>query len=302
MEHPARPFFVHGPSAVLRAVLYGGAALVLLLADHHWHSLSVLRSGVHRVLEPVMRVATMPGALLSQGRAFFVTQHEVMQSNENLRQQLLMQSQQISQLQQASVENGVLRQLLSLKNQQQAQQFPSVLGEILYSGHDPFNQKLIINRGRNDGVHDGAVVLDVGGVVGQVTQLYAGMSEVTLITDKDHAVPVEVERNGLRAVMYGLGQRNELEIRHLAMNADIQPDDVLITSGVDGLYPRGLRVGLVQRVEQSGNRSFARVVCSPSGSPDKRNFLLVLGEKVVLPPMPVSPAVKLKPKKGGHRG
>jgi rod shape-determining protein MreC len=130
-------------------------------------------------------------------------------------------------------------------------------------------------------------VTDETGIVGQVTRVHPLLSEVTLVTDRDQAIPVQVVRNGLRAIAFGGGASGTLELRFMAANADIQANDRLVTSGVDGTYPPGLPVATVVRIERDAENAFARVVCRPAAGVDRGRFVLVLENEAAPPPRPV---------------
>ena len=170
--------------------------------------------------------------------------------------------------------------------------------EVLYSGRDPFTQKLFIDKGESAGVQPGQAVIDETGVVGQVTRVLPYVAEVTLVTDKDHAVPVKVERSGVRSVMYGAGSGRLPELRFLSPNAEIQTGDRLVTSGIDGTYPPGLAVAQVVSVERETGQMFARVTCRPLAGVEKSPHVLVLGHAAVSAPRPEEPAESDAPRKG----
>ena len=144
----------------------------------------------------------------------------------------------------------------------------------------------------------GQAVIDEIGVVGQVTRVFPYMAEVTLVTDKDHAVPVKVERSGVRSVMYGAGTARLPELRFLSPNAEIQPGDRLVTSGIDGTYPAGLAVAQVVSVERETGQIFARVTCKPLAGVDSSAHLLILEPPPRCPPRPEEPAEADAPRKG----
>jgi rod shape-determining protein MreC len=179
-----------------------------------------------------------------------------------------------------------------------------VLSEVLYNDRDPFASKLVIDRGEAAGVKAGQVVIDAQGVVGQITRVQPLTAEVTLISHKNQPVPVQVVRNGLRAILFGLGRENPLEVRFAPLNSDIRADDVLVTSGIDGTYPPGLPVARVSRVDRNAGSAFARIACEPSADLDKHRFFLVLNEQRSLPARPEPEAAPpTKPGKGkGKRG
>ena len=147
----------------------------------------------------------------------------------------------------------------------------------------------------------GGAVIDSIGVVGQVTRVYPYMSEVTLVTDKDHAVPVKVERSGVRSVMYGAGAARAPELRYLSPSVEIEPGDLLGTSGIDGTYPAGLAVAEVVSVERETGQSFAHVTCKPLAGIDNSAQVLILGSTASVPPRPEEPADTAAPRKGRGR-
>ena len=165
-------------------------------------------------------------------------------------------------------------------------QTKSVVADILYDARDVFTRKIVVNRGTQDGVDRGQPVIDETGVVGQVTRVFPMTAEVTLLTDKDQAIPVQVLRNGLRTVVYGRGQSGLLDMRSLSANADIQVDDLVVTSGIDGVYPPGLSVAKVMQIESLVPGSFGRVVCQPTAGMDRNRHLLILLVDMTYPPRP----------------
>jgi rod shape-determining protein MreC len=171
------------------------------------------------------------------------------------------------------VENEHLRQLLEAR---QSLDQPARMAEIVHAGRDPFVQKIIINLGSQQNVAAGQAVVDGLGVIGQVTRAYPFSSEVTLITDRELAVPVQVERNGLRAIAFGHGRDNLLDVPYLPVNVDIKEGDRLVTSGIDGTYPMGLAVATVTRIERNVDSPFARIVCVPVAGTDRHRQVLVL--------------------------
>ena len=149
--------------------------------------------------------------------------------------------------------------------------------EVLYTGRDPFAQKVFVDKGSDAGIRPGEAVIDADGVVGQVTRVYPDMAEVTLVTDKDHAVPVQVERSGVRACCSAPARAARPSLRFMAPTADIQVGDVLVTSGIDGTYPPGLAVAQVATLDRDTGQMFARIACTPLAGVDRSEHLLVLG-------------------------
>jgi rod shape-determining protein MreC len=185
-------------------------------------------------------------------------------------------------MQQLEAENSRLRRLLSVKERQSA---GGQVARILYSARDPFSRRVIVDKGQQDKVSAGLPVVDDAGIVGQVTRVYPFMSEVALITDKDQAIPVQIVRNGLRSVVFGLGD-GQLELRFMPANADVQKDDLLVTSGLDGIFLPGFPVARVVQVERDTAYSFARILCVPLAGVENFGEVMVLAAREALAPRP----------------
>jgi rod shape-determining protein MreC len=192
---------------------------------------------------------------------------------KDMKRQQVANALTLQQAQQLNAENARLRQLFEARERMPVK---SVLSEILYDARDAFTRKVVLDRGTQHGVTLGQPVIDEIGVVGQVTRVFPFSSEVTLLTDKDQAIPVQVVRNGLRTVAYGRGQSGQLDVRFVAANADIQVGDILVTSGIDGVYPAGLSVAKVIQVENNATGAFGRIVCQPLAGINRNRQLLVL--------------------------
>jgi len=158
--------------------------------------------------------------------------------------------------------------------------------EVLYLSRDPYAHRLFIDRGSVQGIRAGSPVADDTGVIGQVTRVHPLLSEVTLLTNPDQAIPIQVVRNGLRAIAFGGGASGMIELRYMPANAEVQDGDRLVTSGIDGTYPAGLAVATVVRVERDQEHSFARVICKPAAGIERGRYVLVLMSDSVRPPRP----------------
>jgi rod shape-determining protein MreC len=245
----------------------------MMVADARFHMLHALRATLAVVLYPLQRAAYAPAELANRIGDFFVTQAQLQSENAAFRQERLLNSAQLQRYQSLQSENTHLRKLLGA---QQRFGESAILTEIIYAGHDPFARKIIVNQGTQKQVKAGQAVIDHSGVVGQITRSFPLSAEVTLLTDKDQAVPVQLVRNGLRAIVFGFGQDGSLELRYMPVNADIQTGDVLVTSGIDGTYPPGLAVAVVSKIERNAGYSFAKIICTPSAGVDRNKHLLVL--------------------------
>ncbi len=277
-------FFNRGPSPAVRLVFFSVLSLLLLFVDARYRYLESTRSALSVLVSPVQRLATMPGELWRQAGEFFVTQRSLVDKNQALQQQHERDAALLSQLQAMQQENRQLRNLIDLP---QRSEFAAVAAEIMYAERDVFKRKVLVDKGADAKVQAGQVVMDDMGIVGQVTRVYPWLSEVTLITEKDYAVPVQVLRNGLRTIVFGAGDTSLLSLRYMPVSSDIQNGDLLVTSGIDGVYPPGIPVAKVIKIERDAAYPFARVSCLPVGGVDKHRHLLVLFGVPKLPEPPV---------------
>lgn len=284
MEHnQSFQFFNRGPTPAVRLAFFSLLSLLLLFVDARYQYLESARSALSILVYPLQRLVTAPVMLWRQADTIFVTQNNLIRDNSQLRLQHSTEAAQLQQFKSLQAENQHLRELLAI---QQRADYPMQLAEIVYAERDIFKRKLFLNKGGQANVLAGQVVMDDTGIVGQVTRVYPWLSEVTLITDKDHAVPVQVLRSGLRAVVFGSGDTSELALRYMPVSADIKEGDMLVTSGIDGTYPPGLPVAKVIRIERDPAYPFARILCSPVAGVDKQRQLLILSGLAKLPERP----------------
>jgi rod shape-determining protein MreC len=187
-----------------------------------------------------------------------------------------------------AAENAELRHLLGAREQVA---IPSIVAELLYQTRDTFARRFVLDKGIQHGLAAGQPVVDAGGVIGQITRTFPLSSELTLVTDRNLSVPVQVDRTGLRAIAYGDSEPGRLELRYVAANADVREGDQISTSGLDGLYPPGLPVGRVVLVDRAGGSTFARIVLEPTGGVDRSRIILVLQPDASrLPPPLMAPS------------
>ena len=296
MDHTPPPFFKRGPAPLVRLFFFASLSLALLVIDARFRYAEGLRSWLALAAYPLQRAATAPVELLSSVGSFFSTQAQLVEENERLRAKALAYSQDAQRYEAAQAEAAQLRRLIGAQERLEVHVIPA---EVMYNGRDPYSHKLFIDRGATQGVRPGSAVTDEAGVIGQVTRVHALVSEVTLLTDPNHAIPVQVMRNGLRAIAFGGGAAGTLELRGMAANADIQGNDRLVTSGIDGTYPPGLPVATVTRIERDAENAFARVVCRPAAGVDRGRFVLVLTDDTARPPRPEeAQAAKDKTRRG----
>jgi rod shape-determining protein MreC len=292
--HQPPPFFKRGPAPLTRLVFFVILSLALLVLDLKYRYLELARQGVAIALYPVQRAAYTPVELLERIGDYFSSLSSLQQENAQLRRKELEAANWLLRQQHLELENQRLRHLLDMKAKQPV---PGMVAEILYTARDPFSRRVVVDKGTQQGIAAGQAVLDEAGVIGQVTRAFPLQSEVTLITDKNQAVPVQIVRNGLRAVLFGAGG-GQLELRFLAANADIVTGDLVVTSGLDGIYQPGLPVAKVLRVDRDAAYTFARIHCEPAAGVEKHGQVLILGAREPLPPQVEETEARDKPVKG----
>jgi rod shape-determining protein MreC len=275
------PFFKRGPAPLARLVFFVSLSVVLLVADLRFHTLEWARLGAATLLWPMQRIAYLPVDAVTDLGDYFSSLRSLKEENERLRVRQLSTANQLLRQEHLEGENQRLRALLDMKERQPAE---GRLAEILYAARDPFARRVIIDKGLQAGIEAGQAVIDELGVIGQVTRAFPMASEVTLLTDKDQAIPVQVQRSGLRAILAGAGA-GAMELRFLATNADVRPDDILVTSGLDGVYLPGLPVARVIKIDRDNSFSFARIACEPLAGVERHGQVLILGRRIV-PPLP----------------
>jgi rod shape-determining protein MreC len=282
MEYSPPPLFKQGPSAIARLVVFVALALILLVLDARYKTLEKVREVIGTGLYPLQRVL-VPRDAVRGSLDFLTSGYQLRTENAALQASNLKLSLIASQTAQLEAENRHLRDLLQLAQRPGMQATPS---EIQYDARDPFTQKVIIDQGTRAGIQLGAPVVSEGGVLGQVTRIYALQAEVTLITDKDQAIPVQVVRTGLRSVIYGTPRGEALDLRFVPSSADLQVGDQLVTSGLDGVFPPGLPVAKVAQIDHQADTAFARVICTPVAQIHGPRQLLVLHYQPQLLPPP----------------
>jgi rod shape-determining protein MreC len=284
------PFFRQGPSALTKLMFFSALAVLLMVADTRFSFTHPLRAAAAAALQPVQRVLLMPVDVFVTARDYSIGLHEAVTRADATRSALAAQSERAMRTDQLLQENKRLRALLELRP---GLQVKSQAAQVLYEASDPFSRKVIIDRGSSQGIAVASPVVNEAGVLGQVTRVYLSSSEVTLLTDKDAAIPVLNSRTGARSAAFGgaaaLG--GAMELRFMAGSADVQIGDVLTTSGVDGVYPPGLPVAKVAAVDRKADSGFARILLAPLATSDGVRHVLVLEPLgLQMPTRPEAPA------------
>lgn len=279
MDHQPPPFFKRGPAPFARLSFYATLSLAFIFIDARFQTLELLRQLVSLITYPIQQVAHAPVQFFENADNYFSSISRFSDENSRLKRAQLDGAEALLRTRHLEIENERLRQLLDIKARQQAR---GQVAQILYTARDAFSRRVIVDKGHQDKIVAGQPVIDNAGVVGQVTRVFPFVSEITLITDKDQAIPVQIVRNGLRSVVFGLGN-GQLELRFMPANADVQNGDLLVTSGLDGIFLPGFPVAKVIHIERDTSYSFARIYCVPVAGVE--NF----GEVMVLDPRETAP-------------
>jgi rod shape-determining protein MreC len=281
-DHSPPPFFKQGPAPLALLTLYVAISISLLVLDVKFHYLELLRQATAVVTHPLQQLSHAPARGLDQAGEYFQSVDALQDENQRLKHAKLEAAPTMLRLQQLEAENARLRRLLAVNERQPA---AGQVAQILYTARDPFSRRVIVDKGQQDKVGAGLPVVDDAGIVGQVTRVYPFVSEVTLITDKDQAVPVQIVRNGLRSVVFGLGN-GQLELRFMPANADVQKGDLLVTSGLDGVFLPGFPVARVLQIDRDASYSFARIICEPVAGVENFGEVMILAARSAPPPRP----------------
>lgn len=258
-----------------RLLLLGLLSVLLMVADHRLHISQPLRASVSVLISPLQWLVLQPARLADAAGRYFSQLDEVQEQARTLQTRTIAQAQRLQEVEQLRQENQQLRELLDIHQQTAG---PTRAVEILYETADPYSQEIVVDRGFMGGVVQGSAVINASGVVGQVTRVYPLVSEVTLLTDRNQSIPVLNVRTGARYIAFGDPSTGagQLELRFVPASADLKEGDLLTTNGLDGIYPPGLHVGRVARVDRRIDNSFARVAVTPSAQRQGRHLLILL--------------------------
>lgn len=294
LERSAPPIFRQGLSATSKLVLLVLLSILLMASDHRFKISQPLRSGIAIVLSPLQWLSLQPGRAVSAMSQYFGNLEAAQDAAQNFQTRTVAQAQRLQQVEQLTQENAQLRELLALRAQVAG---PSRAVEVLYDTADPYTDRIVVDRGQIAGIVQGSAVIDVAGVVGQVTRVYPLVSEVTLLTDRNQSIPVMNARTGSRHVAIGdpATHGGALELKFVPSATDIKQGDLLTTSGIDGVYPAGLHVGTVSQIDRRVDSSFARVHATPAAKPRGRHLLVLMPTK----DWPAAPVVPAEPKRTG---
>lgn len=265
--------FIRGHLAFRQFMVACVLASVLMVADYRFHLMVDVRYAVEWLLDPLYRTVRWPVKLYQHVAFYFKTVDQLRIENTYLKHQSLMHARYLLQAAALKAENARLRALLySAENLEASSMIAEVLGVL----PDPYRQEMTLSKGAKDGVMEGQVVLDYEGMVGQVVHVGPTTSRVLLITDANHIIPVQVNRNGMRALAVGSGEVDKLYLLYLSHQSDIKTGDLLISSGLDGRFPFGYPVAVITEVFMNTKEHFSHIEAKPLSQLDRIRYVLIV--------------------------
>jgi rod shape-determining protein MreC len=265
--------FNKGPSLLSKLLLLTFISIILMGVDFRFHYLKEIRQFTNVFTKPLHAVLNLPKDIYNVTTQYFSNQSRLIHDNETLKLDIDQLKGDLQRLDFIDQENDRLRNLLEVKN---THKFKTEAVSIIYSRFDPFNQKIIIDGGQNKDFQPGQPVIDALGLVGQISSVYPETSEVTLIIDKKMSVPIQIQRNGLRAITNGNGQNETISLSYLPNSVDVVKGDILKTSGIDTIYPEGIAVAEVLEINHDPKLPFAKIICKPLSAIRNHSHVLVV--------------------------
>ncbi len=269
-----QPLFLRGPSITLRAIILIALSIGIMIADHRWHHLEKVRGVIESyVIYPLRYTVNLPVSFFDWMDKSLSSHQALLEENQQYQKAQLRYRVQLQKLSVLEKENERLRYMLSASPKVGE---PVLVAELLSVDQDPYRQQVVLNKGRKDKVYIGQPIIDAWGVMGQIIYLADSSSTAMLISDPSHAIPVQVNRSGLRSTAFGTGNASELELRYIPHNADIQIGDLIVASGLGQRFPPNYPVARIVKIERPVGEAFATVLAEPLAHLDKsREVLLV---------------------------
>jgi rod shape-determining protein MreC len=265
--------FNKGPSLLSKFILLTFISIILMGIDFRFHYLKSIRQFTNVLIKPIHALLNLPSDIYDFTTQYLSNQSRLIHENETLRLDIDQLKADLQRLDYIDQENDQLRNLLEVRN---TNKFKTEAVSIIYSRFDPFNQKIIIDGGQNKGFQPGQPIIDALGLVGQISSVFPETSEVTLIIDKKMSVPIQIQRNGLRAITNGNGQNETISLSYLPKSVDVMKGDILKTSGIDTIYPEGIAVAEILEISHDPKLPFAKIICKPISAIHNHSHVLVV--------------------------
>ncbi|MCZ6804517.1 MAG: rod shape-determining protein MreC [Proteobacteria bacterium] len=265
--------FQRSSSVNVRFVVFVLLSIIIMVVDHHQGHLKVIRSALSTLVYPLQYIVSLPIEVVEWISISLVTRNNLLDENARLKQEHLVLSSKLTRYEVLEAENRRLRELLesSFRINDKVR-----VAELVKVQLQSFRRQIVINKGQREGAYDGQPIVDAAGIMGQIIHAGPSSSTVLLITDTNHALPIQVNRNGLRAIAVGTGQNDKLLLEHLPNNADIRIGDLIISSGLGRRFPAGYPVGQIEKISLNPGEPFAKVVIKPSAQLSQSREVLMV--------------------------
>jgi rod shape-determining protein MreC len=273
LSSDSRPIIGRGPPLGATLFFLGVVSVIVMVLDHRGGYLETARLWMSAAANPIYVVVQTPGQLWRWIAGSFADRSQLRTENVQLTEQLRVARTQLLRFQSLTEEN---RRLREIREASKGVSERTLIAEIINVSVNPFRHMVVINKGADDGVFRGQPVLDAFGVVGQVMQVGKSTATLILITDSEHAVPVQVNRNGIRSIAVGTGEAAKLSLPYMTVESDVRKGDLLVSSGLDAIFPAGYPVATVTKVERNSADTFATVEAQPLAQLDRDSEVLLL--------------------------
>ena len=260
-------------SLFVRTIILVIASIALMVADHRWQHLESVRSGLSNLIYPLRYTINIPGEFIAWVDESITSRNTLLEENKRLKEESLLSQVRMQKMETLELENQRLRKLLGTPKKASER---VLIAEIFSVDQDPYKRLITINKDKNDGAYIGQAIIDANGIMGQVIHVEAHESTVMLISDSNHAVPIQINRTGLRGTVFGTGDSSKLELRFIPHNADIKVGDVVSSSGLGGRFPPNYPVGTISNIERPAGDTFAKIYITPSAKLDQSREVLML--------------------------
>lgn len=260
-------------SLFVRTIILVAFSISLMVADHRWNHLESVRSAISNLIYPLQFAMNIPGEFIAWIDDSVSTRNELLAENKKLKEERLLSQVRMQKMDSLELENQRLRKLLGTPRKASER---VLIAEIFSVDHDPYKRLITINKDKDDGAYVGQAIIDANGIMGQIIHVEAHASTVMLISDSNHAVPIQINRTGLRGTVFGTGDSSKLELRFIPHNADIKFGDIVTSSGLGGRFPPNYPVGTISNIERPPGETFAKIEVTPSAKLEQSREVLML--------------------------
>lgn len=260
-------------SLFVRTIILVILSIALMVADHRWNHLETFRSGLSNLIYPLRYTINIPGEFIVWVDKSITSRNRLLEENQQLKEQQLLNQVRMQKMDTLELENQRLRKLLGTPKKASER---VLIAEIFSVDQDPYKHLITINKDKDDGAYIGQAIIDANGIMGQIIHVEANASTVMLISDSNHAVPIQINRTGLRGTVFGTGDSSTLELRFIPHNADIKVNDIVTSSGLGGRFPPNYPVGTISNIERPAGETFAKIEITPAAKLEQSREVLML--------------------------